>query len=133
MPDGTIAERRELRFGPAALRRMIAWLLDSATAHGLPPTLPDGIELLPHDNRVDLVYGQGPAALPFALQAETLGMLLIAYCIRARVPLPRVAQKQVRVGAHYVALVFHLEHSQAPPPQAVEAPVARHGSAREWR
>ncbi len=133
LPDGIIIERRELRFGPAALKRVVGWLLGAAAAHGLPPAAPEGIELLPQDNRVDLVYGQGSAARSFSLQVEALGMLLIAYCIRARIPMPRVAHKEVRVGERYVSLVFHLEHSQSPAPEAIEAPVARHAQARQWR
>ncbi len=132
-PDATITERRELRFGPEALKRVVGWLLGAAAAHGLPAATPEGIELLPHDNRVDLIYGQGSAARSFSLQVEALGMLLIAYCIRTRVPMPRVAHKQVRVGARYVALVFHLEHSQAPVPEAIETSVARHAPAGQWR
>jgi hypothetical protein len=122
--DGTIIERRELRFSASALQRVIGWLLDTATSHGLPSSPPVGVTLLPTENRIDVFYGQDEAARPIPLQVEALGALLIAYCIRARIPLRRVARKEVRFGPNYVALVFHVEHTQSPAPKIAEKSTA---------
>jgi hypothetical protein len=129
--DETIIERRELRFSTGALRHMIGWLLDTAPSHGLPSGPPVGVTLLPAENRVDVVYGQGETARPIPLQADALGALLIAYCIRARIPLRRVARKEVRVGALYVALVFYVEHSQAPTRKVIETSPAQQAPVRQ--
>jgi hypothetical protein len=132
-PAWTIVERRELRFSPLALQSVIGWSLGAASVQGLPVTPPDGVKLLPQASRVDLIYGHGVAARSIPLKAEALGSLLIAYCIRVRIPLRRVARKEVRIGAQHVALVFHVEHTHAPAPEVAETSVVRHGLAREWR
>jgi hypothetical protein len=115
-----IIERRELRFSPLALMQVIAGRPDTATSHGLPSGLPVGVTLLPQERRVDLVYGQASAARSFPLTIDALGMLLIAHCIRARIPLPRLARKEAHIGVHCASLVFHLEHTQAPVPEIIE-------------
>jgi len=127
-----IIERRELRFSPAALQAMIGWSLGAASSHGLPPSSPDEIKLHPAESRIDLVYGRGPAPRLIPLKVEGLATLLIAYCIRALIPLPRVARKEVRIGTRYVSLVFHVEHSQAPAPELIETAVVRKGPVRQW-
>jgi hypothetical protein len=131
--SSAIVERRELRFSPATLQAMIGWSLGAGSSQRLPPIPPDGIRLVPEDSRIDLAYGQGPAARLIPLPVEQLATLLIAYCIRALIPLPRVARKEVRIGARYVALVFHVEHRQAPTPEIVESSVVRNGPVRQWR
>src|SRR5580658_4272934 len=112
--NAAITERRELRFSPGALQAMIGWSLGAASSHGLPPSAPDEIKLLPQESRIDLIYGQGTTARSVPVKVEALAMLLIAYCIRALIPLPRIARKEVRIGARHVSLVFHVEHAQAP-------------------
>ena len=135
-PAWTIVERREPRFSTAALRSVFGWSLGAASVQGLPPLAPDGITLLPQESRVDLRYGHGVAARSIPLKAGALGSLLIAYCIRVRIPLRRIARTEVRIEAHYVALshyvalVFHVEHSHAPAPEVIETAVVRHGMGR---
>jgi hypothetical protein len=131
--NSAIVERRELRFSPHALQAMIGWSLGAASSHGLPPSSPDEIKLRPEENRIDLVYGGGSGARMIPLKLEGLATLLIAYCIRALIPLPRIARKEVRIGPRYVSLVFHVEHSQAPTPEVIETAVVRHGPVRQWR
>jgi len=128
-----IIERRELRFSPAALQVMIGWSLGAASSQGLLPTPPDEIRLLAAESRIDIVYGQGAAARSVPLKVEALATLLIAYCIRALIPLPRIARKEVRIGARYVTLVFHVEHSQVPTPELIETAIVRKGPVRQWR
>jgi hypothetical protein len=131
--NAPIIERRELRFSPHALQAMIGWSLGAASSHGLPPSSPDEVKLLPEESRIDLVYGRALGARVVPLKVEGLAVLLIAYCIRALIPLPRVARKEVRIGARYVSLVFHVEHSQAPAPEVIESDVVRQGPVRQWR
>lgn len=132
-PVETIIERRELRFSSGMLQRIIGGPVGTATVVWLPPLPPVGITLVPTENRVDVFYGVSAADRPLSLQAETLGALLIAYCIRARIPLRRVARKEVRVGADYVTLVFHVEHSKAPARKVTDGPLVQQGSVRIWR
>jgi hypothetical protein len=131
--NSAILERRELRFSPAALQAMIGWSLGAASSHRLLPTPPDGVTLVPEQNRIDIVYGVGAKARLIPLTVEALGTLLIAYCIRSLIPMPRIARKEVRIGARYVALVFHVEHPQAPVPEVIEMAVVRNGPVRQWR
>ena len=131
--NSAIIERRELRFSPAALQAMIGWSLGAGSSQRLPPSPPDGIRLVPGESRIDLAYGQGPGARLIPLPVEQLATLLIAYCIRALIPLPRVARKEVRIGARYVALVFHVEHPRPPVPEVIEMAVVRNGPVRQWR
>jgi hypothetical protein len=128
-PDGMIIERRELRFDPVALKRVIFWSLSAAGTHGLPPIPPDRIELVPNDNRVGLIYEDEPS-WSFPLQIEALGKLLIAYCIHTRIPLPRSAHKEVRFGADYVALVLLLKYSHAGVPKVIAMSGVRLGATR---
>jgi hypothetical protein len=128
--DDTIIERRELRFSAGALRRIIGGLLATAPSHGLPSAAPVEVTLRPVENRVDVVYGRAEAARPIPLQVDALGALLIAYCIRARIPLRRVARKEVRVGPLYVTLMFYVEHPQVPAQKITEMSFSRQGPAR---
>jgi len=129
--DGVIIDRREIRFSARALKRVIDWSLDSKSAHGLPPIIPERVELLPQDHRVDLIYDLEPPAWSFPLRMEALGKLLIAYCLQARIPVPRVARKEIRIGQRYAALVFVVDYSQAPPPQAAEPSEVGQGPMRK--
>jgi hypothetical protein len=129
-PDGMIIERRELRFDPVALKRVIAWSLGTAAAHRLPKLPPGRIELLPHDDRVDLIYTQNPPEWSFPLELDALGSLLIAYCIHTRIPLPRSAHKELRFGPDYIALVVLLKYSHAGVPRAATMSGARHSATR---
>ena len=131
--NSAIIERRELRFSPNALQAMIGWSLGAASSQGLPPSSPDEIKLHPDESRIDLIYGRAEGKRSIPLKLEGLATLLIAYCIRAHIPLPRVARKEVRIGARYVSLVFHVEHTQAPAPEVIESNVVRQGPVRQWR
>jgi hypothetical protein len=132
-PDDTIIERREIRFSAGALRGVIGGLLDVVAPFGRPPVLPVRITLMPAENQVDVFYGEGETARPLPLRTEALGALLIAYCMRVRIPMRRVARKEVRIGAAYVALVLHVEYPQALEPKVIETPVVQRGSAMLWR
>ena len=131
--NSAILERRELRFSAAALQAMIGWSLGAASSHGLLPTPPNGVTLVPEHGRIDVVYGAGAKVRSIPLTLQALGSLLIAYCIRSLIPMPRIARKEVRIGARYVALVFHVEHPQAPVPEVIEMAVVRNGPVRQWR
>jgi hypothetical protein len=131
--NAAIIERRELRFRPSALQATIGWSLGAAKSHGLPPSSPDEIKLHPAENRIDLIHGRATGKRSIALKVEGLATLLIAYCIRALIPLSRIARKEVRIGARYVSLVFHVEHTQAPTPEVIESNVVRQGPVRQWR
>jgi hypothetical protein len=39
----------------------------------------------------------------------------------------------IALGARYVSLVFHVEHTQAPTPEVIESNVVRQGPVRQWR
>jgi hypothetical protein len=71
-----------------------------------------GLDFDPAGNRVVCQYdGLAPAAL----SAERLGALLVSYCIRARIPLPHLPDKAIRIGAGSVVLEFVTHYADVPP------------------
>jgi len=66
----------------------------------------------PAGNRIVCQYDGYP---PVALSAERLGALLVSYCIRARIPLPHLPDKAIRIGAGSVVLGFVTHYADAPP------------------
>jgi len=50
----------------------------------------------------------------FALRAEALGAILISYCNRIGMPMPRHADKAIRIERGYVVLVLTLRLAAAP-------------------
>ena len=77
-------------------------------AIGLPAQRPVGIDFDPGSDRIICRY-EGHAPAP--LSADRLGALLVSYCIRARIPLPHLPDKAIRIGAGsvVVAVVTHYE------------------------
>jgi hypothetical protein len=101
----TIIDRRELAFDARALIHVIAGSLNRAQAIGLPALRPTGIVFDPEGHRIRIVYE--PQAHPeVALAAEHVGAMLVSYCIRARIPIARLADKDVRIEAGSVVLAF---------------------------
>jgi hypothetical protein len=79
-----------------------------------------------HENAlVEVTYGKLTTTRVFMLRAEALGAILIAYCNRAGMPMPRNADKAVRIERDYVVVVFTLRMPHAPQPEAPEGPVNR--------
>jgi hypothetical protein len=120
-----IIDRREIDFDLQAVRLALEWSPRSAQAFGLPPLTPQVIRCHPTDGTIEVTYGELTSMRVFALRAEALGAILIAYCNRAGMPVPRNADKAVRIEHEHVVIVFTLRVANAPPPELPEGTIAR--------
>jgi hypothetical protein len=114
-------DTRHLTFSPASLCSVIERSPAYANMFGLPEGAPDGVCLLPQEGRVEAVYGSGARARGFTLTLDALGALLIGYCRRARIPLPRTSRKAIEVAADKVVLMVIVELPDLPEPVLPEA------------
>ncbi len=120
-----VVDRREIELDTTAVRRALEWSPRAAQAFGLPPLVPTGVRCKPADGCIEVVYGTLTATRVFALRAEALGALLISYCNRAGMPMPRHADKGIRVERKHVVLVLTLRLNDPPQPEAPEGPISR--------
>ena len=128
-----ITDRREIEFDMQAVRLVLEWSPKSAHAFGLPPLTPQAVRSHPTDGSVEVVYGELTSMRVFMLRAEALGAILISYCNRAGMPMPRNADKAVRIEREHVVVVFTLRLPGAPQPEQPEGPIGRVPEAvRAW-
>lgn len=120
-----IVDRREIEFDTDAVKRAVEWSPQAAQAFGLPPRVPTAVRLNPSESNIEVVYGTLTATRVFALRAEVLGALLVSYYNRTSMPIPRLADKGIRIERDYVVLVFTLRLDVPPEPDVPEGPVAR--------
>lgn len=120
-----ITDRREIKFDLHAVRLVIEWSPRSAQAFGLPPQTPQAVRCNPADGALEVTYVDLTSTRVFTLRAEALGAILISYCHRAGMPIPRTADKSVRIQPEHVVLVFALRIPSAQKPGQPEGPITR--------
>ena len=120
-----IVDRREIDFDTDAVKLAVEWSPQAAQAFGLPPLTPTSARSDPANGFIEVVYGTLTATRVFALRAEALGALLISYCNRAGMPIPRYADKGIRLERGHVVLVLTLRLDAAPHPDGPEGPITR--------
>jgi hypothetical protein len=120
-----IIDRREIEFDLEAVRLALAWSPTAAHAFGLLPRSPHRVRCKPADGVIEVTYGKLTETRVFTLRAEALGAILIAYCNRAGMPIPRGADKAVRIEREHVVVVFTLRISRAQQPEAPEGSINR--------
>jgi hypothetical protein len=106
----SIIDRREIEFDGNALISVIAGSLQRAQAIGLPPLRPISIGFSPRSREISVEYETHAVAVA----SDRLGALLVAYCVRARIPISRRADKDIRIGAGSVFLTFATHFSDVP-------------------
>jgi hypothetical protein len=116
-----ITDRREIEFDLQAVRQALEWSPRSAQAVGAPPLTPQAVQCHPVEGTVEVTYGEQTATSVFVLAAEALGAILISYCNRAGIPMPRNSDKSVRIEREHVVIIFTLRMSEAPPPLSQRA------------
>jgi hypothetical protein len=119
-----ITDRREIDFDLHAVKLALEWSPHSAQAFGLPPLTPQTVRCNPVEGTIEVAYGELTSTRVFMLRAEALGAILISYCNRAGMPMPRSADKGIRIERDHVIVVFTLRLISAPPPEP-EGPIAR--------
>jgi hypothetical protein len=109
-----IHDRRELSFDAAAIVAIVACSPGMARAIGMPQGRPDGARFDPRSGEAIVVYGAGAKSV--RCQPEPLGALLIGYCLRTGIRVPRRLERSVRITADAAVLVFNVKY-QVPPPR----------------
>ena len=121
-PAAVCVDRRIIAFGPAMIHAAVeacARERMDLPPHGLAEAVP-----LPAEQAVRLRFGGGSEAVDRVVDAGEMAALLIAFCIGARIPLPRRASKTVTVTSAGVVLDFlvtlgsppRFERPHRPPP-----------------
>jgi hypothetical protein len=128
-----ITDRREIEFDMQAVRLALEWSPRSAQAFGLPPLTPQSVRCHPTDGSIEVTYGELTSMRVFMLRAEALGAILISYCNRAGMPMPRSADKAVRIEREHVVVVFTLRLPRPQQPEMPEGTIGRVPEAvRAW-
>jgi hypothetical protein len=119
-----ITERREIDFDMQSVRSVLEWSPRAAQAFGLPPLTPTAVRGNPAESAIEVIYGDLPAQRVFMLRLEALGAILISYCNRARIPMPRLAEKRLRVEHDQVTVILTRE-TGLPTPASAETMIGR--------
>jgi hypothetical protein len=120
-----ITDRREIEFDLQAVGFALECSPRAAQAFGLPLLTPQTVRCNPPAGTVEVTYGELTSTRVFVLRAEALGAVLISYCHRAGMPVPRTADKSVRIQPEHVVLVFTLRIANAQKPGQPEGPITR--------
>lgn len=128
-----IVERREIEFETEALMSVLAGSPRAAGAFGLARGQPQAVIFEPAAQAVRFVFPGGGHAHSVSVDAARLGALLVNFCLRLRLPLPRRAEKSIRVEPGMVVLSFRIstrpnlahllpeEHRPDAPPASAQA------------
>jgi hypothetical protein len=104
-----LTDRRRIEFDADALVAAIAASPRAAESLGLPRPAPYGACFYPEEREVEFLYGTLRAPRAIRLKAEVVGAFLVSYCVRARLPMPRNADKAVRIEANSVVLTLRTQ------------------------
>ena len=100
-----IKELRTLMFDAAEVLRAVRMAPLVANALGLQGTYILGVEFKPDEEAVVFVQDGGTRTI----SSEALVALLVAYCSKVRIPMPRNGTKAIRVTQDGVALQIALD------------------------
>jgi hypothetical protein len=120
-----IIDRREIEFDREAVRLVLESSPKACQSFGPPSRLPDRVRCRPTEGLVEVSYGKLTETRVFMLRAEALGAILISYCNRTGMPMPRAADKAVRIEREHVVMVLTLRMHHAPKPDAPEGRINR--------
>ena len=107
-----IMDQRRIAFDVGALKDILDYLPQAAKNVGLPGNAPTAIVVDASAKAVRFVFEDHIVCLG----AEKLAALLIAYCIRAGIRIPRQPQRSVSFNQETITLVFLTEYPAAPLP-----------------
>ena len=128
-----ITDRREIEFDTDAVKFALECSPRAANAFGLPPLTPTAVRCRPVEALIQVTYGMLTTTRVFSLRAEALGAILIVHCNRAGMPMPRAADKAVRIEREHVVVVLTLRLRETPQLEGPEPPIGRLPDAiRVW-
>jgi len=128
-----ITDRREIEFDLQTVRLVLEWSPRAAQAFGLPPLIPTAVHGSSAEGAIEVTYGELTSTRVFMLRAEALGAILISYCSRVGMPMPRNADKGVRIERDNVVLLLSRRQETVTAPDLPEPTVGRIPEAvRAW-
>jgi hypothetical protein len=127
-----IIDRREIEFDPRSVVKAITTSPKAARGFGLPGLSPTDVRFHPKEGTVDVIYGTQHSARAVAISAEALGAILVSYCVRTHIPMPKNAEKAIRIEAKSAVLAFRLKFEEAPSPEAAEGPSRAAETVTSW-
>ena len=116
-----MVDRREVEFDAQAVVRAISASTKAAQGFGLPGMAPVDVRFQPQIGSADVVYRTSSGSQAVSISAEALGAILISYCIRVRIPMPRKSSKGIRIESGSVILAFTTTYSDVQMPVAAES------------
>lgn len=128
-----VIDKREIRFNGAALVYCLAVSPRAAEGFGLPAMAPAEVRFFPNEKMIDVVYGRKDAMGAARIAAASLGALLVSYCIRSKIPIPRIADKAIRVEADCLVLEFTTYFSKAPAPETADTTSRAAQAVKSWK
>jgi hypothetical protein len=112
----TLTDRRQIEFDADTLVRIVGESVREAQRFGLPALRPIGVSLHPQSGEIEFMYGSKYMPRAVRLGQRALGAMLIAYCVRAGIPVPRHASKGICIEAKTVKLSFKSEFERVGTP-----------------
>lgn len=107
-----IIDQRRIAFDVSALKDILSYSPQAAKSVGLPSNAPTAVVLNGSARSVTFSFGDNAVTLG----AEKLAALLVSYCIRAGIKVPRQPQRSVSFNQETIMLVFLTEYLAAPIP-----------------
>ena len=128
-----ITDRREIEFDLHTVRLVLEWSPRAAQAFGLPPLTPTAVRGNPTEGTIEVTYGELTSIRVFMLRAEALGAILLSYCNRVGMPMPRKADKGVRIERDQVVVLLSYRQDTPTAPELPEPATGRIPEAvRAW-
>ncbi len=128
-----VIDKREIRFDADALVYCLAVSPRAAEGFGLPGMAPNEVRFFPKEKAIKVLYGKQDPAGAVRIAAESLTELLVGYCIRSKIPLPRIADKSIRVEPDCLALEFLTSFSKAPAPESADSTTRAAQAVKSWK
>jgi hypothetical protein len=107
-----LTDRRILNFGPDALSAAMSAV--GRLRYGFPSVGAIDVDIHPEQQAVRFKFSAGNKKIDNLLNSSELAGLLIAYCIGARIPIPKRSAKTIVVNSGCVTFEFILTLSSAP-------------------
>jgi hypothetical protein len=128
-----IIDKREIEFDAESIVRAITASLKAAQSFGLPGQAPAGVRFHPRESTIDVVYGTKLAPQAVSISSEALGAILVSYCIRVRIPMPRKAGKGIQIESNSVILAFKTTYNDAPATMVAETASRPAEAVAAWK
>jgi hypothetical protein len=123
-----VVDRREIEFDAGALAHYLATLPREAQSLGLPLAPPAEIRFDPAQAMVEIIYVMPDQTV--RIPAETLKSMLVSYCIRSKIPIPRIADHSIQVAPDRLILALSTSFGKPPPPAPTPRPAK---AAKTWK